>query len=924
MTPSMTRRYSLHAAGVVLMSTILGCSGPSGVLAGKAILQGETDNSGILVTVSGPSAASAVTSPSGDFRFSDLRAGEYVVIASAQSTRETTLVASVHLASDTATVPDLSFTPVGALTGNVTLGAASGNAGITVVAVGSSSIAITDDAGSYTLSGLATGPHDLIASQNGYVSAVAGDVLVEYGKTNAVAPLTLGRLPTPVAPGRIDGKIAITGVSDVHGLAVSLVGPVSSATVTGVGGAYSFSALVDGTYTITAAAASTAEQSQTQTVDIAGGATVAAPLMTFTPLGSLSGRATLAGAATGNAGILVFATGASLAAFTTDLGDYVLDGLPAGTYSVQAVKTGFDVASVASQTVAYAMPHSVPQLDLSPAPSEQSTTISGIATLIGHVMHDGTTVSVSGTTSTTATLADGAYTLDGIPQGVYSLAFQNGLYQEIVPTVLAMAPGNGYVVDGSLYPLSTIEIPRGHRLLSSSNVWPNQLSADGTHLIYSSDFTYYTGKLWVSSISGGSPRQVTTVGAGFSAKFTPDAASVLYLSDVDSSVNPVVGSLHVQVLSSGADTTVGTGVDRFDVSPDGAYVVVHRLFAGETQLVSLPGGTTTTVGYDYCGFSPDAKNLLVLAGTGLRIIPLSGATATNLNWTGSCGTWTPDGQQILVIDNNGLHRVPVSGASATLIDSNVNLGGINFSPDGTRFVYFYQPNGGASATVRTALSSGDTAANIASNVNLFKSWGFTPDSQHFVYFLASSTIQSWSATGGAVTLTSPPISSLDNDGFKISPDSTNVMFQTSEQLYVTPIAGGAYTTLGAVVSGAGTGTAEFDFSGDGKQAVFLRGSDVVVEPITSGAVTTIGSDVGNRRHGMSPDGTKVWMLSGVLSPNTLEVGYVSGAPPVPLLNAVSANTLGILWAGNDTLIAVRIDSPPPYRFQDGIYALAVP
>jgi hypothetical protein len=906
------------------LSTILGCSSPAGIISGKALLQGESDNSGILVTLSGPSAASAVTSSAGDFRFSGLRRGDYVVIASAPSTREPTLVASVPLASGAATLPDLTFTPVGALTGNVTLGAANGNAGITVVAVGSSSIAITDDAGNYTLSGLVTGPHDLIASQNGYVSALAGAVPVEYGKTNTVPRLRLDRIPTPVAAGRIDGKIAITGVSDVHGVAVSLVGPVSSAAVTGLDGAYGFSGLVDGTYTITAAASSTAEQSETQTVEVAGGATVSAPLLTFTPLGSLSGKATLAGAGTGNSGILVFATGASLAAFTTDGGDYVLNGLPAGTYSVQAVKTGFNVASVANQTVEYALPHSVPQLDLSPAPSEQSTTIAGIATLIGRAAHDGTTVSVSGTIATAATLTDGSYMLDGIPQGVYSLAFQNGSYQELVPTVLAMAPGNGYVVDGSLYPLSTLELPRGHRLLSSSNVWPNRLSADGTHLIYSSDFTYYTGKLWVSSISGGSPKQVSTVGAGFSAKFTPDASTVLYLSDVDSAVNPLVGSLHVQVLSSGVDTTIASGVDRFDVSSDGAYVLLHRLFTSEAQLVSLPGGTTTTVGGDYCGFSPDSKNILVETATGLRIIPLSGAPPTNLNWTGSCGTWTPDGQQILVIDNNGLHRVSMSGGSSTLIDSSVNLGGLTFSPDGSRFVYFYQPNGGNSATVRSALSSGDTATTIASNVNLFDSWGFSPDSHHFVYCLADSTIQAWSAADGAVTLATPTISNLDFDGFAISPDSANVMFQTDAQLYVTPIAGGAYTALGAVVGSGGTGYREFDFSGDGQQAVFLRGSDVVVEPITSGSVTTIGSDVGIRRHGMSPDGTKVWMLSGVLSPNTLEVGYVSGAPPVPLLNDVSANTLGILWAGNDAVVAVRINSPPPYRFQDGIYALEVP
>ena len=902
-------------AGVAAIVVLTGCSGSDGSIAGTALLQGASDNAGIAIALSGPRSATAVTGSDGSFAFPRLPSGDYVVIATARSTREATLIASAHVSHGLTRLADLAFTPLGAVAGQATLGAPTGNAGISVVAVGASSIAVTDENGYFVLEGLGLGPHELIASKDGYLSATASGVVVDYAQTTTLPSLSLTPRSSAASSGRIDGKVVLDGLADARGVTVTLIGPTPSAAVTASDGAYAFSGLADGTYTVTAAAPSTAEQTRTSTFDLVGGENLTVPPLTFTPLGILVGRATLAGSTTGNSGILVFAAGTSTAAFTTDAGDYVLPGLRAGVYTVQAVKNGFDLAEALNQTVAYDEQRDVSDLNLTPSPSTASTTVSGVATLLGLASSGGTTVTVGSTGSTTTTLGDGSYSVSGVPQGVYPVTFANGAYQEQIPTVLAMAPGNGYVVDGALYPLQPIEIPRARRLMSSSSAWPLQVTAGGSKVLFETDYAGNGATLWVGAVAGGTPVKVGTNAYNYSAKLTPDGSTLYFLADLVSGATSY-GVLHEATTATGFDMTVASGVERFDASPDGNFVV-YQLIDGTVQLRTSAGTTTTLPNVTaWCGFSPDSQTVLVTGSGGLQAVSTADGTRTTIASSG-CGTWSPDGQYILFVDGMGLQRVASAGGPVSLINAGPKNGGISFSPDGSRFVFF--DSNVSPTALKTALVSTGGATSIASGS--FPHYRFAPDSQHFVFMLADGTLQSWSSSAGTVTLGA---ATPNDDDFRISPDSSRVLFQYNKELFVVPIVGGTPTSLGAVVDSGDVGPPEFDFTGDSAAAVFLRGLDVLVEPLTGGATTLIGSNVQRRQHGLSPDGAKVWLLTDSTATGTLQVGYVSGAPPITLLRHVSTNTLGIFWAANDSLLAVRIQSATPYRFQDGLYAADTP
>ena len=58
--------------------------------------------------------------------------------------------------------------------------------------------------------------------------------------------------------------------------------------------------------------------------------------------GTIEGKATLDGAATGNAGITISVAGTALTTATDDSGTYTINGVPAGQYTLEAKKEGYD------------------------------------------------------------------------------------------------------------------------------------------------------------------------------------------------------------------------------------------------------------------------------------------------------------------------------------------------------------------------------------------------------------------------------------------------------------------------------------------------------------------------------------------------------------------------------------------------------
>ena len=101
--------------------------------------------------------------------------------------------------------------------------------------------------------------------------------------------MTLG--PPLDAIGQVQGTVTLTGLSDAHGVIVTLSGATPAVSITDASGTFVFKNLVAGNYTLTASAPSTAESLATIGFTISADAPfVAGANFTFTPVGSAQGK----------------------------------------------------------------------------------------------------------------------------------------------------------------------------------------------------------------------------------------------------------------------------------------------------------------------------------------------------------------------------------------------------------------------------------------------------------------------------------------------------------------------------------------------------------------------------------------------------------------------------------------------------------
>ena len=184
-------RLGIVLTGLTLALVGLGCSGSNtgtATLAGKVVLTGGSNSSGVSVTLGGPTAGSSVTAADGSYSFSKLAAGDYLVTAVVADSVEKAQVVKVKVA-ETGAPGVMTFTLLGTVKGTASIDGNAGNAGIRVSVLGTDSSAVTDATGGYVISGLSLGAHTLSASATDF-AAVTTTVTLVRGTTTA-APLTL-------------------------------------------------------------------------------------------------------------------------------------------------------------------------------------------------------------------------------------------------------------------------------------------------------------------------------------------------------------------------------------------------------------------------------------------------------------------------------------------------------------------------------------------------------------------------------------------------------------------------------------------------------------------------------------------------------------------------------------------------------------
>ncbi len=243
-----------------------------------------------------------------------------------------------------------------------------------------------------------------------------------------------------ITAGSIAGFARYSAQEDHSGITVSAepqsgVNSVSSRRIAGYAatdgdGAYSLGDLEAGTYTLYASSPDSIEQAVTTAVVVEAGRVVSAADLNLTPTGSIRGRATLAGATSGNLGILAFLAGTSYSAMTDDAGDYRFDRVPAGSgYTLVVAMDGYDQV-VSTVAVAPGAETNAGAVNLIVHVTPAATgSIAGYMYLGGMTTHAGVFVYLSGTSHITMTDGYGSFLLEGVPPGMYVLmANKHGFY----------------------------------------------------------------------------------------------------------------------------------------------------------------------------------------------------------------------------------------------------------------------------------------------------------------------------------------------------------------------------------------------------------------------------------------------------------------------------------------------------------------
>ncbi len=859
------RRSSALVAAALACTGFLACakgatsggttaqSGGTGALVGRVIIGAESDMSGVAVSAEGPTSATVLTAPDGSYSFTGLSAGSYAVLISAPRTLEATAALQAAVGADqTAQLADQRFTPVGDISGQVSYQESrDGSAGITVIAAGTASATSTDQGGRFVLRDVPAGVRQIVATSQGYGS-LSATVTVHWGTMAETAALVL----TPaIARGRIHGRAALAGLANSRGVTVTLQGSQAQGTVTDDTGAYSFENVADGTWFVSASAASTAEGTLQASAVVVAGASVQVRDLMLTPLGDLYGTATL-GQTHGNSGIAVVVAGSAASGVALDDGSWFIRGAPIGPARVIASFPGYVPASADAIAVHYAQAVQVQALTLPRA--VPGGAISGRVVLGGESSHAGVAVRVTGPQSNAATTGDdGAYQFAGLPDGYYTIFAQANSTAE--GTLIANATVQGGTTVAPLLVFTPLGSVSGHALLgagSTNNQGISIAAAGSPSLAATADST---GSFVLDRVPTG-PRTIVASAPGFtsaSAQVNVRYAAVAALPAPLTLVKPLpAGAVFGRALlagqsdqsgiiltlagaASGQFTTGASGDYLFANLADGTYAVTAT--ARSTRETSVTGTTAVIAGGAAHLVLPDLTPLGAVSGS-IAFAPQAGQRKDGI-----------------------LISVPGTNAATTTDENGRFL--LQDVPSGQRIVHA-SLSGWLDATVPLAIPYAQTLI-LSDPLQLQQSSGGGALSGLVTFFPPAD------ASGLVVTLTGPQGGAARTDAagafsFANLPDGTYAVEATDpcslegEATQAAQLVAGAQQSalvLSLTAFGSVTGTVKNADDGSAARAVEVS--------LSTGASATTDAS-GQYRFDRVPAGDLSVQAAGVVSPVTVQ------------------------------------------------------
>jgi len=295
------------------------------------------------------SATPVLTNGAGYYVFNGVTPGTYTVTPSLTGYTFTPASKSITVAGSD--VVNQNFigasgpppAPTYQLHGRVANTSGVGLAGVSVSRTGSATPILTNGAGYYSFTGVPAGTYTVTPSLNGFTfSPPTRSVTIT--NANSVNNNFIGASGPPPAPTyQLHGRIATSAGVGIAGVSVARTGSATPVVTNGAG-YYSFTGVVNGTYTVTPTLSGYTFTPATRSVTVADansvnnnfvGAQGPPPAPTY----RLHGRVATSNGV-GLAGVSVTRTGSATPVVTNGAGYYQFNGVPNGTYTVTPSLSG--------------------------------------------------------------------------------------------------------------------------------------------------------------------------------------------------------------------------------------------------------------------------------------------------------------------------------------------------------------------------------------------------------------------------------------------------------------------------------------------------------------------------------------------------------------------------------------------------------
>ena len=681
---------------------------------------------------------------------------------------------------------------------------------------------------------------------------------------------------------------------------------MTGAGTTDATGAYAFSGVPDGIYTMTPAKTNVAFTPASRSVVVSGGVSVSG--VDFTAVSSLTVSGTISPAVSGSGTTLTLTGGATATA--NGSGSFTFSGVADGTYTVTPAKTGFTFTP-ASQPVTVSGA-SVSAVNFTVAP----VTISGsITPTLGG---GGATLTLSGAANQTTTAnASGSYSFTGLANGSYTVTPSNPGFA-FTPASQSVTVNNGSVsainftaqmvtISGTITPVAS---GVGTTVaLAGPTTGTATADAAGRYSFGALPDGAYTVTPSKTGFTFSPPSQTVTIsGASAAIDFTATATPTFTVSGT---VSPGASGMGTTLTLSGATSRTtaadASGSYSFSGVANGSYTVtpakVGFTFTPASQSIAVSDANVSALNFTAQPVMITGAITPVAGGAGATVTLAGPATATVT--ADSAGTFTfsalPNGTYTVTPSKSATTFTPTS--RSVVIAGGVSVSGVDFTAVSTFSVSGTVSPAASGSGATLTLTGGATATANASGVYTFAvvangTYTVTPTKAGFTFTPSSRSITVSGANLSGVDFTAQLVT-ISGSITPAAAGSGTTLTRTGGTT-TTADAAGAFTFSG-VANGTYTLTPSksgFTFTPPSQSVTVSNGVSVSGVVFTAAAVSTGITIDANKTAGRSARGANI--ASGAFSTtagNELLLAFVEASNVDPGATTVTSVTGGgLTWA----------------------------